>query len=74
MHPRVYVLHVLEGTLQVPASQLCVKAFVTLPQFESSLSVERAMYFLKKSAVLFLALFTEMLALNTHHSKFVMYW
>jgi hypothetical protein len=61
----MYVLHVLEGTLQVPANQLCVKAFVTLPQFECSLSVERGIYFLKKSAVLFLAVFTKMLALKT---------
>jgi hypothetical protein len=38
---------------------------VTLPQFVSSPSVERVMYFLEKSAVLFLALFTEMLALKT---------
>jgi hypothetical protein len=45
----VYVLHVLEGILQVPTNQLCVKAFVTLSQFEGSLSVEREMYFLKKS-------------------------
>jgi hypothetical protein len=43
----------LEGTLKVLANQLCVKAFVTLPQFESSLSVESAMYFLEKRTVLF---------------------
>jgi hypothetical protein len=64
-HSKLNVLHELEATLYVPANQIGVKAIMTyLLQFECSLSVERV---LKNNAVLFVALFSEMLALKTEH-------
>jgi hypothetical protein len=50
----------------VPGNRICIKAIMkSLLQFECSLPVERITYFLKNSAVLFVVLFSKMLALKT---------